>query len=45
MVVILQLTNLTVLPQFGVSLQATGGGTACSGSTVTLNMSTYASPC
>ena len=37
-------TNLTVLPQFSVSVQSVGSSTACSGSTVTLNMSTYASP-
>ena len=37
-------TNLTVSPQFNVSLQSSGGGTACSGSGVLLSMTTYASP-
>ena len=37
-------TILTILPQFNVSIQASGGGTACSGSNVTLSMTSYASP-
>ena len=35
--------NLTVLPQFGVVIQSSSSG-VCSGSTVTLSMTTYASP-
>ena len=42
--VILQLLlNLTVAPQLNVSIQGSGSATVCSGSTVTLNMATYAS--
>ena len=37
-------TNLTVLPQFSVVLQSSGSATVCSGSTVPLSMTTYASP-
>ena len=37
-------TNLTVLPQLSVSIQASGSTTVCSGSSVTLSMVGYASP-
>ena len=36
-------TNLTILPQFNVSIQAAGSSTACSGSGVLLSMTTFAS--
>ena len=37
-------TNLTILPGLNVSIQSSGSSTACSGSTVTLSMSGFASP-
>ena len=37
-------TNLTVLAQFSVAVQSIGSATICSGSSVTLEMTTYASP-